>query len=122
MPTTILDVLTYILVLNLTDNSHFYSKQKCKAFHLDIIEAVLVGVVGGALHVEVVECQPEIFPVRSGEEPLTVEILLVISVPIDVQALEGFTLTTVHLNSSTTSLSTAVGESNSCSEPEIKVQ
>ncbi len=98
--------------------SHFYSRQKRILLYLNVIEAVPVGVVGGALHVEGVESQPEIFSIRSCEEPLAIEILFVISVPVGVQALDCFSLTTIHLNSPTTSLSTAVGESNSGAESE----
>ena len=84
--------------------------------YLNIVVAVLVGVVLSALHVEPREGQLQDFAVGSGKDPLTVELLFVVPVPVEVQAPESFRFTGTDRNTAAATLVASVGEPDSGTE------
>ena len=60
--------------------------------YLNVVKAVLIGVVSGAFDVKRRERQPQIFSILTSEKPLTIQLFLVVAVPIGIQTLKIFSL------------------------------
>ena len=78
----------------------------------------MVGVVLGTLHVKSRKRHPQVLAVGPGEHPLTVQLLLVVPIPVEVQTFERFRFARIDPDLASASLSAAVSKSDTSSKPE----